>query len=126
MTVAEYLTVTIRRRAGHCVIVLDGELDASNAPVLTQHLQRAIAARAIRIVVDTSRLQFCDLAGIRAFRDAANRCTAVGGWLRLAAPQRHLAWVLAVTGLLPALPTYRSVAGAAVATGTQRITADDS
>lgn len=126
MTVAEYLTVTIRRRAGHCVIVLDGELDASNAPVLTQHLQRAIAARAIRIVVDTSRLQFCDLAGIRALRDAANRCTAVGGWLRLAAPQRHLAWVLAVTGLLPALPTYRSVAGAAVATGTQRITADDS
>ena len=126
MTVAEYLTVTIRRRAGHSVIVLDGELDASNAPVLTQHLQRAIAARAIRIVVDTSRLQFCDLAGIRAFRDAANRCTAVGGWLRLAAPQRHLAWVLAVTGLLPALPTYRSVAGAAVATGTERITADDS
>jgi hypothetical protein len=80
--VSEYLTVNIRRRTDHGVIVLDGELDA------------------------------------------ANRCTAAGGWLRPGAPQRHLAWVLAVTGLLSALPTYRSVAGAAVGTGTQRITAE--
>ena len=122
MIVSEYLTVNITRRTDHSVVVLDGELDSSNAPVLARYLQRAIAARADRIVVDASGLQFCDLAGIRVLLDAANRSTAAGGWLRLAAPQRHLAWVLAITGLLSALPTYRSVAGAAVATRTQRIT----
>ncbi|GAA0907419.1 STAS domain-containing protein [Virgisporangium aurantiacum] len=122
MTASAYLTVNIMRRIDHCVVVLDGELDANNAPELTEHLRLAVAADAIRIVVDASMLHFCDLAGIRVLMNEAKRCTAAGGWLRLATPQRHLELVLAVTGLLSALPTYRSVVGAVVARGTERIT----
>jgi anti-anti-sigma factor len=121
LTESAYLTVDITRRAHRCVVVVDGELDASNSSVLSQHLQRVVATGEVRIVVDASKLRFCDLAGVRVLHIVAQRCTAAGGWLRLAAPPRHLEWVLAVTRLQSQLPAYRSVAGAAAATDAERI-----
>jgi anti-sigma B factor antagonist len=115
------LIVSVAPRMDHCVLTLDGELDLSNATALTRLLERTVAAGEVRIVVDASGLRFCDSAGLRLLMVGANRCTAAGGWLRLATPQAHLARALAVTGLLPALPTYRSLAGAAAGTSSDRI-----
>jgi anti-anti-sigma factor len=115
------LAVSVTPAIGHCLLTLDGELDMSNATAFTRLLERTVAAGEVRIVVDAFGLRFCDSAGLHVLMVAANRCTAAGGWLRLAAPQAHLARVLAVTGLLPALAAYRSVAGAAAATRGDRI-----
>jgi anti-sigma B factor antagonist len=63
-------------------------------------------------VVDLSAVRFCDSLGLSAFVDAHHRCTAAGGFLRLAAPTPFLLRVLAVVGLLRRLGVYETVRGA--------------
>jgi anti-sigma B factor antagonist len=122
MSAAADLAVSVTPSDDHCVLTLHGELDMTNAPAFSRLLERTVAAGEVRIVVDACGLRFCDSDGMRVLLVGANRCTAAAGWLRVAAPQAHLARVLAVTGLLPVLATYRSVAGAAAATNSDRLT----
>ncbi|NJC71749.1 STAS domain-containing protein [Planosporangium thailandense] len=91
------------------ITALTGELDIASAPKLEDHLRDLIDAGCTRLIVDLSDLSFCDSTGIGTLVRANNERLSRGGYLRLAAPNRHVARVLAVVGLLDAFPTYRSV-----------------
>lgn len=91
------------------IVALTGELDIASAPKLEDHLRDLVDAGRFRLIVDLADLSFCDSTGIGTLVRANNDCLSRGGYLRLAAPSRHVARVLAVVGLLDTFPTYRSV-----------------
>jgi anti-sigma B factor antagonist len=91
------------------IVVLSGELDIASAPELENTLDTLLSSGRIRIVIDLTDLSFCDSTGISVFVRANNKCVDQGGYLRMAAPSRNVARVLAVVGLLDRFPTYRSV-----------------
>ncbi|GAA1794992.1 STAS domain-containing protein [Planosporangium flavigriseum] len=94
------------------VVSLTGELDIASAPPLAERIRSLIDAGRTRLVVDLAGLAFCDSTGIGTLVRANNDCLLQGGYLRLAAPSRHVARVLAVVGLLDTFPTYQSVEAA--------------
>ena len=81
---------------------LSGELDMSNADVLSQEVKRGIEADA-RIVIDLSALQFIDSAGIHRLVKATEE---LGGTDRLGVtrPPPDIARLFAVTGVDSMLP----------------------
>lgn len=91
------------------VVSLTGELDIASAPQLADRLRGLLDAGCARIVIDLADLVFCDSTGISTLVRAKNECLDRDGYLRLAAPSRHVARVLAVVGLLETFPTYRNV-----------------
>jgi anti-sigma B factor antagonist len=91
------------------VVALTGELDIASAGALEDRIRGLVDAGHSRLVVDLAGLIFCDSTGIGTLVRANNDCLALGGYLRLAAPNRNVARVLAVVGLLDAFPAYRSV-----------------
>jgi anti-sigma B factor antagonist len=79
-----------------------GELDLSNAQALDKELERAMEARAERIIVDLSGLEFIDSTGIAALgRIETHYVTERFGLIR--APQQ-VQRVIALTGLEQVLP----------------------
>jgi anti-anti-sigma factor len=117
------LIVEIERQPGCTVLTIRGELDMSNAPVLTQHVDHLLEMGGARVVLDVDGMTFCDSVGLRALVLAANRAVDRGGWLRLAAPQQEFTHLLSVVNLLSALPTYRSVPAAVDGDPAERILA---
>jgi anti-sigma B factor antagonist len=106
------------------VISLSGELDIASAPQLEERIQALIDAGRARLIVDLAGLTFCDSTGIGTLVRANNECLSRGGHLRLAAPNRHVARILAVVGLLDTFPTYQSVEAARRADTGRRVVAN--
>jgi anti-sigma B factor antagonist len=94
------------------VLRISGHLDVDSAPELRTTVDDLLDRDVTRIVVDLAQLWFCDSIGLSTFLMAHNRCTAVGGYVRLAAPAPFLLRVITVVGLADKLPAYRSVAEA--------------
>lgn len=65
------------------VMALEGELDLQTAPDLCSRL---VAHRGRRIVLDASRLTFCDSCGLRAIMCEARENAITGGRLVIVAP----------------------------------------
>jgi anti-anti-sigma factor len=105
------------------VVSLTGELDIASAPQLEERIRNLVDSGRTRLVIDLADLTFCDSTGIGTLVRGNNDCRAQGGYLRLAAPNRHIARVLAVVGLLDAFPTYQSVDAARLADAAQLVVA---
>jgi len=106
------LAITNHATTGSVVVALTGQLDVDSASAMHAAFD-ALRERSVdRIVVDLTRLQFCDSMGLSAFVVAHRRCAAAGGHLRLAGPGPFLLRVLSVVGIAEALPMYRTVAAA--------------
>jgi len=56
------------------------------------------------VMLDLSRLSFCDSTGVGTFVWLHRRATAVGGRLMLAAPRRQVREVLKISGVDRAIP----------------------
>jgi len=97
---------------GSTVVGLHGQLDIDTTALLNETLSQVTRAPRPRIVVDLTDVTFCDSIGLSSLAVAHNRCTAAGGYLRLAAPSPFLTRVLRVVGLVREIPMYRSVEGA--------------
>jgi anti-anti-sigma factor len=106
------LNITTAEETDPVVVSLTGELDIASTPQLEERVRGLIDAGRTRLVVDLAGLIFCDSTGIGMLVRANNDCLIKGGYLRLAAPNRHVARVLAVVGLLDTFPTYQSVEAA--------------
>jgi anti-anti-sigma factor len=107
------MRVTVERGTPHQAILrLDGQLDIDTGAALHAVLNDLLAQADTRIVVDLAGLTFCDSTGLSAFVLAHQRCTATGGYLRLAAPSAFLLRVLGVVGLRAAVPVFRTVEAA--------------
>lgn len=108
------LTITADgRRRGLVTVTLDGELDLASSPQLRGVLHATMHAG--RVVLDLTRLDFCDAAGLRALLEVEQELTRRGARMELANPCPMMMRVLAITGL----DRYFTIAPAeAVAVGT--------
>jgi len=68
------------------VLALSGELDLAGAPALARRIDAARTDGVLRVLVDLSRVQFCDSTGLRALVGAARELRIVGGRLGVACP----------------------------------------
>ncbi len=73
---------------------VSGELDMWTAPFLACELARLLGPRPGRVVLDLEDLCFCDVAGVRALLDEADRLAGRGGSLTVRNPCWSLALLL--------------------------------
>jgi anti-sigma B factor antagonist len=82
------LTMAIDRRPGLVVIDVAGELDLDGAPALCAAIEDGRHPRGPdHVIVDLSRVSFCDSTGLRALLNAAREVAAAGGELIAIVPE---------------------------------------
>jgi len=103
-------------RDGRAVVALRGELDLVDAVAVAAALTAAAVSEP-QIIVDLAGLEFIDSSGVAALARGRRQAWQAGGDLVLAAPQREVMLVLAVTRLIDAFCVYATVEEAAGAAG---------
>jgi anti-sigma B factor antagonist len=111
-TTLSTLDCSVRTADGITIAELAGELDLASAPALREQLLRLLRAGSSRLVLDLSRVSFCDASGLAVLVGTAHRARRRGGFLRLAAVSPQTARVLNLTGLHRHLPTFATVPAA--------------
>ena len=97
---------------GRAVVALREELDLVDAAAVAAELT-AVAASEPGIIVNLVGLEFIDSSGVAALVRGRSQAWQAGGGLVLAAPQRNVIEVLAVTRLTDAFCVYATVEEAA-------------
>lgn len=120
LIMADVLSLTVRAcGSGAVVVELTGELDFTNAPSLSaamSELQVRSARPGLLVLLDLSRLYFCDVSGLRAMASADRKLAERGARLALVAPPRNFMRLLRVGRLsgyfevLPRLPAAKAPA----------------
>jgi anti-anti-sigma factor len=108
------LTIGVDDRDDATVVALDGELDLASAPELADVAARKLvdgqaADVPVNLIIDLSKLTFCDSAGLRVFVKFRTDLAAKGGRFVLAAPQPIVRRVLEVSGLVDHFGCYQTV-----------------
>ena len=98
------------------VVVTPEEIDITNAAGLRAALLEAAAHGPGALVVDMSRTQFCDTAGIHALVGAHKRAEASNGEIRLVITGAAVLRIFAITGLDSVIPHFASLEEALAAT----------
>jgi anti-sigma B factor antagonist len=101
---------------GRVVVALRGELDVMDAEAVAVVLTAA-ADRGNVVVVDLAGLTFIDASGMAALVRARQHACHMGRALVLAAPQRQVRRVLALTGQAGAFSVHADVAEVIGSTG---------
>ncbi|ARZ69772.1 STAS domain-containing protein [Streptomyces sp. HU2014] len=92
------LNVEVRRHGRSAVVTPAGELDHHTADLLRESLDGCVAQGLSRVVVDCSKLEFCDSTGLNVLLGARLTAEAAGGAVHLAAMQPVVARVFEITG----------------------------
>ncbi|MGX2995098.1 STAS domain-containing protein [Streptomyces sp. JNUCC 64] len=92
------LRVDVRRHGTSAVVTPAGELDHHTAELLQEPLDTFFDEGAARVVVDCSRLEFCDSTGLNVLLGARLRAEAAGGGVHLAGMLPTVARVFEITG----------------------------
>ncbi|MFE1381093.1 STAS domain-containing protein [Streptomyces sp. NPDC058740] len=90
--------VEVRTMGASEVLTLVGELDHHTAELLRVPLERALDVGRSRLVLDCSRLEFCDSSGLNVLLVARLRAEAAGGGIHLARMRPVVARVFEITG----------------------------
>jgi len=99
------LTLVRRDEPGANVLEAGGELDLGSAARLAAAVGAAAQAARPRVVIDLSRLEFCDSTGLRALMGATREVEVRGGRLVLVAPPGSpIERLLELTGVAEFLP----------------------
>ena len=91
------------------VVVAPEEIDITNADGFRAALLEAAAHGPGRLVVDMSRTQFCDTAGIHALVAAHKRAEADLSDMRLVITGAAVLRIFAITGLDSVIPRFASL-----------------
>lgn len=102
--------------SGVPVVVVPEDIDITNAAGLRAALLEAAEHGPGRFVVDMSRTQFCDTAGIHALVAAHKRAEAAHGEIRLVTADPAVLRIFAITGLDRVIPHFASLEEALAAT----------
>lgn len=87
------------RTEGHSEVVKPaGELDHHTAELLRAPLDDALEQGRARLVIDCSRLEFCDSTGLNVLLSARLKAEAAGGGVHLAGMLPVVARVFEITG----------------------------
>ncbi|MCF2434487.1 STAS domain-containing protein [Streptomyces thinghirensis] len=92
------LLVEVREEGPSAVVTPAGELDHHTAELLREPLEDCLAEGFNRLVVDCSRLEFCDSTGLNVLLGARLKAEAAGGGVHLVAMQPVVARVFEITG----------------------------
>jgi anti-sigma B factor antagonist len=90
--------------SGVPVVVAPEDIDITNAEQLRAALSEAAAYGQGRFVVDMTRTQFCDTAGLHALVAAHKRTRTGGGQVLLVIPGSGVLRIFAITGLDQVIP----------------------
>jgi anti-anti-sigma factor len=114
------LTVTARQPAeGVTVLSAAGEIDHDSRQILADATERALRQGGNRLVIDLTKVAFCDSGGLSLFVSLHKQTTAVNGQLRLACAQPAVLAVLHATNLdrlLALHPTVEEAVQASLST----------
>jgi anti-anti-sigma factor len=94
------------------VVRLQGALDVAAAPALRERLIGLLHPGTRLLVLDLSRVSFCDSAGLAVLIGAQRRARVLGIVMRLAAPSVPVAKLLRFTGLDRSLTICPDLRGA--------------
>ena len=92
------LLVEVRQEGTSAVVTPAGELDHHTADLLREPLEDCLEKGLSRLVVDCSRLEFCDSTGLNVLLGARLKAEAAGGGVHLAGMQPVVARVFEITG----------------------------
>jgi anti-anti-sigma factor len=106
------LGLAARTAGGITIAELTGELDIASAPALRDQLLSLLRPGSSRLVIDLSRVSFCDASGLAVLVNTARRARLLGGFLRLAAVSPQVGQVLNITGLNRHLANFLTVQAA--------------
>jgi anti-sigma B factor antagonist len=95
--------------SGVPVVAAPEQIDITNAGGLRAALLESAARGHGRFVVDMSRTQFCDTAGLHALVGAHKRALAEGGEIRLVISGAAVQRIFALTGLNRVIPSFTSL-----------------
>ena len=106
----DWLKMSSRREAGWTVVGVIGELDIASGTQLGDHLEEVIAKDdPPRVVLDMSRLDFCDASGLSVLAAAQHAALRGNGQLRLVCPQSRFRRLLRITELTDVIPVFDTV-----------------
>jgi anti-anti-sigma factor len=105
--------LSARTTAGITVAELTGELDIASAPALREQLLSLLRPGSSRLIIDLSKVSFCDASGLAVLVSTGRRARLLGGFLRLAAVSPQVGQVLNITGLHRHLANFPTVQAAA-------------
>lgn len=91
------------------VVAAPEDIDITNAAGLRTALLEAAARGRGTFVVDMSRTQFCDTAGIHALVAAHKQARAEGGQLVLVTGGTAVLRIISITGLDRVIPSFSSL-----------------
>lgn len=80
-------------------VLVEGEVDVSNADELRDAVDCALAHDAPEVAVDLSQVPYIDSTGIGVLVGAAHRAADAGKKLVVASPQKNVARVLGLLGV---------------------------
>jgi anti-anti-sigma factor len=106
------LGLAAQTAGGITIAELTGELDIASAPALRDQLLSLLRPGSSRLVIDLSRVSFCDASGLAVLVNTARRARLLGGFLRLAAVSPQVGKVLNITGLHQHLASFPTVQAA--------------
>ncbi|MEV3856698.1 STAS domain-containing protein [Streptomyces sp. NPDC050095] len=92
------LLVEVRHEGSSAVVTPAGELDHHTADLLREPLEECLESGFSRLVVDCSRLEFCDSTGLNVLLGARLKAEAAGGGVHLAGMLPVVARVFEITG----------------------------
>jgi anti-sigma B factor antagonist len=107
------LRFSARVADGYTIATLRGDLDVACTPVLREQLLAVLKPGASRLIVDLSKVSFCDASGLAVLVSTGRRATLLGGTLRLVAPSPAVAVALRLSGLLRQFDIFPTVMAAA-------------
>jgi anti-sigma B factor antagonist len=114
MTPMPDATFPVEILAGVPVVATPEEIDITNAGDLRTALLESAARGPGTLVVDMSRTQFCDTAGLHTLVAAHKRALAEGGEVRLVISNAAVKRIFAITGLNHVIPNFTTVREALV------------
>ncbi|MFC4120698.1 STAS domain-containing protein [Nonomuraea zeae] len=97
------------------VIVVSGEMDATNRGQLEAYLEEHQATAGRQLVFDLSQVPFMDSSGLHVLLMCATSCAKNGGAVRLAAVQPLPARLFEITGVLSHVPVHDTLEDAVTA-----------
>ncbi|MEU6947408.1 STAS domain-containing protein [Streptomyces sp. NPDC046316] len=106
------LRVEVRTVGATEILTPVGELDHHTAEVLRAPLDHALDAGRSRLVVDCSRLEFCDSTGLNVLLGARLKADAAGGGVHLTGMRPVVARVFEITGADVVFTVHESLAAA--------------
>jgi anti-anti-sigma factor len=91
------------------VVHLRGEFDLAGAARLRELLDEVLRTSPVGIIIDLSRVSYCDSACLAEFVAARRNAVHVGARLCLVGPCPLIRRILDLTGLAVVLPVYVSI-----------------